>query len=75
MTKAEMNRRLAGMTTNQIEQVKKMIHDGYGAYGISLEFPVTLKQANAVFEWMRRNPGNADYVQPVPIVRGAYRPS
>lgn len=50
MTNAEMNRRLATMTPALIEQVKKAIAIGYGARGISLDYPVTLKQANAVFQ-------------------------
>ncbi len=50
MTNAEMNRRLAGMTPELVAEAKRMIRVGYGAHGISLESPATLKQANAVFQ-------------------------
>lgn len=49
MRKSEMEKRLAGMSPELIAQVRKMIAAGYGAHGITLESPATLKQANAVF--------------------------
>ncbi len=54
MKTAEMNRRLGKMSPELIERVRKMIADGYGAHGITLEAPVSLKQANAVFELVRQ---------------------
>lgn len=50
MTRAEMNRRLATMTEEQIYDVLAMIRHGYGAHGISNNYPVTVAQANACFE-------------------------
>ncbi len=49
MTKAEMNRRLATLTGQQIRDILRMIREGYGGHGISLEYPATVKQINAVF--------------------------
>jgi hypothetical protein len=49
MTKAEMNRRLATLTAKQLADLLVMIEQGFGARGIVLERPVTLKQVNAVF--------------------------
>jgi len=49
MTKAEMNRRLQRMDPKVIEQVRDMIRLGWGAFGISLETPATIKEVNAVF--------------------------
>jgi len=54
MTKAEMNRRLATMSPQQIQAVKKMIGEGFGALGITQNYSVTMKQVNAVFELVRR---------------------
>lgn len=54
MTTAEMKRRLAAMSPELIAQVRKMIADGYGAHGITLESRASLKQANAVFELVRQ---------------------
>lgn len=54
MTTAEMNRRLSKMPPELVAQVRKMIADGYGAHGITLESRATLKQANAVFELIRQ---------------------
>ena len=53
MTKAEMNRRLKGMDSKIIEQVRDMIRLGYGAFGITLETPTTIKEVNAVFALAR----------------------
>lgn len=50
MTKAEMNRRLDEMSPVAIRDIHTMIDHGYGAHGISLEYPATIKQINAVFE-------------------------
>lgn len=50
MTTKEMNRRLATIPPDILARVQRMIRDGYGARGITLEAPVTLKQANAVFQ-------------------------
>ena len=50
MTNAEMNRRLATIPADVQARVEQMIHDGYGGHGITLEAPVTLKQANAMFQ-------------------------
>lgn len=49
MTRSEINRRLADLTDKQISDVLDMIRQGYGARGISLEYPITYKQAEAVF--------------------------
>ena len=49
MTKTEMNKRLAGISPTVVEQVRDMIRLGYGAFGITLECPVTIKEVNAVF--------------------------
>jgi hypothetical protein len=49
MNKIEMNRRLATLDEKVIEQVREMIRLGYGARGISLEAPASIKQINAVF--------------------------
>ena len=49
MTKAEMNRRLATLTQAQRDDITKMIRQGYGAHGITLEYPASMKQVNAVF--------------------------
>ncbi|HKD76081.1 MAG TPA: hypothetical protein VKB76_11330 [Ktedonobacterales bacterium] len=54
MTKAEMNRRLATMSPELLAKVERMVRDGYGAHGITLESDATLKQANAVFEMVER---------------------
>jgi hypothetical protein len=53
MKLAEMNARLATMTPAQIAKVRTMIVQGYGAHGISQNYDVTVKQANAVFEFHR----------------------
>lgn len=49
MTRAEMNRRLATMSPELVAQIRRMIAEGYGAAGIALNSPASLKQANAVF--------------------------
>jgi hypothetical protein len=51
MTNAEMNRRLATMTQEQIDDVKRMIAEGFGAAGIAGSSRGTyFKQVNAVFQ-------------------------
>lgn len=50
MTTAEMNRRLNEMPVALIDDVKKMISQGYGAQGIKNSTVATLKQVNAVFQ-------------------------
>jgi hypothetical protein len=50
MTDAEMKRRLAELSEEAIADIRYMIEQGYGGRGISLEYPATLKQVNAVFE-------------------------
>jgi hypothetical protein len=50
MTNAEMNRRLATMTPELIETVKRMVEQGYGETGIVNNSMATRKQANAVFK-------------------------
>ena len=50
MTREEMNRRLATLSEADIAKIRDMISQGYGARGISLETPFTVKQVNAVFQ-------------------------
>lgn len=50
-THAEMKRRLATMTDEQIEKGLRMVREGYGAHGITLESSLTMKQANAMFQY------------------------
>lgn len=50
MTEAEMKRRLATLSGEAIADIRHMIGQGFGGRGISLEYPATLKQVNAVFE-------------------------
>lgn len=52
MTKPEMYRRIKTMTREQFNLVRQMIREGYGASGIVNESTATLKQVNAVFEWV-----------------------
>lgn len=49
MTYAEMNRRLAPLSDKMIKDVFAMIREGYGARGISQNYPVSYKQAEACF--------------------------
>lgn len=52
MTRQEMTRRLETLTQEQRADITKMIRQGYGAHGITLEYPATMKQVNAVFASM-----------------------
>lgn len=54
MTKPEMNRRLATIPADLLKSGFKMVLDGYGARGMTLESNLTLKQANALHEWHNR---------------------
>ncbi|CAB4122490.1 hypothetical protein UFOVP36_54 [uncultured Caudovirales phage] len=52
MTKAEMNRRLATMTPEAIEQISDLVREGWGGHGIFVggnPHRSTMKQINAVF--------------------------
>jgi hypothetical protein len=51
-----MNRRLAAMSAETIARIRVLIRDGYGAQGITHDAGVTLKQANAVFALVGRDP-------------------
>ena len=51
MTYAEMFRRIETLTKEQIADIMKMIEQGYGARGITLEYRASLKQVNAVFAY------------------------
>lgn len=50
MSRAEMNRRLATIDPELFDRVERMVHQGYGAHGITLETPASMKQVNAVFQ-------------------------
>jgi hypothetical protein len=50
MTNAEMTRRLQDVPAAVQSEVFVMIRAGYGAAGIAQNAPVTLKQANALFQ-------------------------
>ena len=50
MTTAEMNRRLATLTEDQIAHIAFKIEQGYGESGIKNETPYSRKQINAVFK-------------------------
>ncbi len=52
MSKVEMTRRLATMTQAQLDRGHKMVLDGYGGHGMTLESDLTLKQANALHAWV-----------------------
>ena len=54
MTKPEMNRRLATLTETEKRDIHAMILTGFGANGIVQNRRYTLKQVNAMFEWVRR---------------------
>lgn len=54
MTTAEMNRRLATMTPAQLRLAYDMVRQGYGSRGVAAESSVTVKQANAMAEWISR---------------------
>lgn len=52
MTKAEMNRRLATMTSEAIAQISDLVREGWGQSGITNggnPHKATIKQINAVF--------------------------
>tara|TARA_R110000868_G_scaffold388_4_gene3152 strand:+ start:2436 stop:2618 length:183 start_codon:yes stop_codon:yes gene_type:complete len=40
---------LATLSADDVEQIKRLIRQGYGGQGIKLESRYTLKQINAVF--------------------------
>jgi hypothetical protein len=65
MTKPEMNRRLATIPQNDLEEAHRMVLEGWGGHGITCETGLTLKQANAVFAWVGR------YGRAVPTNQGA----
>jgi len=52
MTKPEMYRRMLTCTLRDFQEGVQMVRDGYGARGIEQNSPLTLKQANACFEWV-----------------------
>lgn len=52
MTRAEMNRRLETLTTGQIDQIIRMINEGYGEIGIVNNTVFSRKQINAVFQYV-----------------------
>lgn len=54
MRKSVVQKRMAEMSPELIAQVRRMIREGYGAHGISLNSPATVKQANAVFAYERQ---------------------
>lgn len=64
MTKPEMTSRLNSIKSqNTLETAHKMVLQGYGAHGLTLECDVTLKQANAVFEWVNRYGRLVPYIE------------
>ena len=54
MTKNELTRRMNSVKPEDFNRAVSMVRDGYGAHGITLECPVSLKVANAAFEWVKR---------------------
>lgn len=54
MTKNELSRRVASAKPEHFNRAVRMVCEGYGAHGITLECPVSLKVANAAFEWVSR---------------------
>lgn len=55
MTTKELNRRLTTMTETQFCAARALVLQGWGASGLVNDTTLTLKQANAVFEWVHRN--------------------
>lgn len=54
MTKNELTRRMNSVPAQDFNRAVQMVREGYGAHGITLECPVSLKVANAAFEWVNR---------------------
>lgn len=54
MTVPEIERRRLSCAPGAFLKAVQMVRAGYGASGIVLECPVTLKQANAAFYWVGR---------------------
>lgn len=53
MTKPEMTRRINSIANQRtLEEAHRMVLQGYGSHGMTLECNVTLKQANAVCQWV-----------------------
>ena len=79
MNTAEMKRRLDSMNPELYDRVLRMITDGYGAHGITLESTATLKQVNAVFAFRTylRDAGTITQVQETAIAyaRASARPN
>lgn len=53
MTNKEMTKRIETIPASTFANVVRMIKEGYGAHGISLESTATLKQINAVFQMVQ----------------------
>lgn len=53
MNANELCRRIETLSSEQIVDIKRMLREGYSARGITLEYPATLKQVNAVVEMNR----------------------
>jgi hypothetical protein len=54
MTRPEMLRRINTLTTEQADTIHTLVLQGYGSSGIRFETGATLKQINAIFEWVSR---------------------
>jgi hypothetical protein len=55
MTRNEMNRRLATIADRaELRRAHRMVLEGYGGNGMKHETNLTVKQINAVFEWVSR---------------------
>jgi hypothetical protein len=60
MTNAEMNRRLATMSSDAIAQISVLVLEGWGQSGITNggnPHKATIKQINAVFQMVQQTPG------------------
>lgn len=67
----EIARRLSSLSAAELSRGYEMARDGFSASGISLNSPLSLKQANAIFAWMDMNPKMAPAVDMFQNVGGA----
>lgn len=57
MTRPELFRRMSTVPHADFVRALRMVREGYGAHGITLESTLDLKQANAAFDWVQRYGG------------------
>jgi hypothetical protein len=57
ITRPELARRMSEVPHADFVRALRMVREGYSAHGITLESPLTLKQANAAFDWVSRYGG------------------